>query len=183
MANLEIYIIGENKYSLFLCELAYSCGFIVKPFNKNLSAQSVSGKLFLLSIINNKERAKLSNRILELGGFIPNLIHPTSVIYPSAVLDSSGIYIGAYTNIHDNVFIKEGNIILSGVNIFKSCIISKFCFLSEGSTIGADTLLESFVTMGSGSISITNSCSVVGEGSHISSKKWLIRNIPANSKI
>ena len=100
-----ISIIGSGTYGEVLYELAIALNYNViafydDDFSKhgskingvpvigaiNMNQMPIANNSFIVAIGENNLRVKISNKILELGGKLPSLVHPTAQISPSAQL-------------------------------------------------------------------------------------------------
>ena len=110
----EVYIVGAGTYGEATCELAETLGFNVIGFYdedeiklntyvmnhrvlgkfSDLTREDIKNKNFIVAIGNNKVRFNIMEKINKLGGFLPNLIHPSAAVSPSAKL-GKGVYIQA----------------------------------------------------------------------------------------
>lgn len=168
----DIYIIGAGTYGEVMLELAKDCGYNVKGFyDDNRSDQDIMGvkilgrfsdckstdienNNFIVAIGNNKVRHDIMTRIINDGGNVPSLIHPTAKISESAVV-GKGVYIqmGAViwtkVSIGDFTIISPNTVIAHHTKIGHSCLISTLC------TVGASITVGDYTMMGIGSIAIT----------------------------
>lgn len=154
---------------------------ILGSFEKLFSESSLRGSNFLLTMGDNTIRAQLIERILQLGGNIPSIIHPTAVISRFAKISPIGVYISAFSHIQADTIIEQGTVILSGVNISHTNHIGKYCFIAGGSTIGAYTTLEDYVFIGQGALSISGKVKTIGNHAYIGARSLLTKSIEANT--
>ena len=110
----EIYALGVGHNTPVLLELAENCGYKIKGlyhYNENRTGEfehgfeilgsfddlfskgSLNGMSFLLTMGDNEIRTNLSEKIISLGGRVPSLIHPMSVISRFAKISPIGVYI------------------------------------------------------------------------------------------
>lgn len=96
----------------------YDHGFkIIGSFNDLFQKKSLQGLSFILTMGDNKIRESLTDLIISKGGSIPSIIHPSAVISRFAKIAPIGVYISAFTFVQADTEIKQGTILLSGVNI------------------------------------------------------------------
>lgn len=115
-------------------------------------------------ISNIKVRINIEQKIKAAGLIIPNVIHPTAYLEPSAKL-AQGIQVFAHAYIGSEVNIKENALINTGVIISHDCQIAAMANLSPGAilagnvSIGQNTLIGMGVTINLG-VSIGENCKV-----------------------
>ena len=170
----KIYALGVGHNTPVFIDLAIAAGYEIAGlyhFNSERTGQtdhgfeilgsfddlfrhsSLQGMCFLLTMGDNQIRAKLTSQILEKGGEVPSLIHPTAVISQFAAISPIGVYISAFSFVQADTAIGAGTVLLSGVNISHTNSIGRYCFVAGGSTIGAYTVMEDFVFVGQGVLS------------------------------
>ena len=90
---------------------------------------------------NNQIREKLYKKVRENGFAIPTLIHPSSVISPSAT-------IGKGTVVMPNVVLNAKATIGDGVILNSSCVIEHECIIDDFVHISPNVALAGNVTVG-----------------------------------
>lgn len=199
----EVYVLGVGKNTPVFIDLAESCGYVVKGLyhyneDKNgesdhgfkvigcteelLKSKTLKGRSFVLSMGNIKIRSQIYTQIKALGGKIPSLIHPTSVISRFATI-SDGVYISAFTHIQADTSIDENTVILSGVNISHTNTIGKNCFIAGGATIGAYTTIDDNVFIGQGVLTISSKVTVIGENAFVGARSLVTKSIEPNTVV
>lgn len=202
--NKTIYALGVGHNTPVFIDLAEACGYkviamyhyndertgefdhgfqIIGSFNDLFSEKSLQGKNFLLTMGDNKIREDLTQRIMKLGGNVPTLIHPTTVISRFADISTIGVYISAFTHVQADTTIDEGTVLLSGVNISHTNKIGKYCFVAGGATIGAYTNVKDFVFVGQGVLTISGKVPTIGEAAYIGARSLVTHEVPANAVI
>lgn len=200
--NKQIYALGVGHNTPVFIDIAEQCGYkiaglyhyndertgetdhgfdIVGSFKDLLSKTSLKDENFLLTMGDNKIRAQLIERILQLGGNIPSIIHPTAVISRFAQISPIGVYISAFTHIQADTMIEQGSVILSGVNISHTNHIGKYCFIAGGATIGAYTTMEDYAFVGQGALSISGKVKTIGKHAYIGARSLLTKSVEANA--
>lgn len=204
MGNRQLYALGVGHNTPVFIDIAESCGFevvglyhyndertgefehgfkILGSFSDLFSEKDLSNRFFLLTMGDNERRAELTEKILEKGGSIPSLVHPTAVISRFAEVSPIGVYIGAFTHIQADTVIGLGTVILSGVNISHTNRIGKYCFIAGGATIGAYTIMEDFVFVGQGALSISAKVGVIGTHAYIGARAILTKEVESFSVV
>lgn len=200
----EIYALGVGHNTPVLLELAENCGYKIKglyhynesrtgefdhgfeilgSFDDLFSKRSLDGMSFLLTMGDNEIRTNLSEKIISLGGSVPSLIHPMSIISRFANISPIGVYILPFTFVQADSCIGKNTILLSHVNISHTTTIGNSCFIAGGATIGAYTVMEDYVFIGQGALSISGKVSSIGEHSYIGARTLLTQNVKPNDVI
>ena len=196
----KIYALGVGHNTPVFIDLAIAAGYEIAGlyhFNSERTGQtdhgfeilgsfddlfrhsSLQGMCFLLTMGDNQIRAKLTSQILGKGGEVPSLIHPTAVISQFAAISPIGVYISAFSFVQADTAIGEGTVLLSGVNISHTNSIGRYCFVAGGSTIGAYTVMEDFVFVGQGVLSISGKVSRIAHHAYIGAGSLLTHDIAA----
>lgn len=197
----EIYALGVGHNTSVFIDLAEACGYTIKglyhfndertgendhdfeilgSFEDLLSKPTLKGMNFLLTMGDNKIRTDLSNHIIRLGGEIPSLIHPAAVISRFAKISPIGVYISPFTYVQADSSIGDNTVLLSHVNISHTTSIGKSCFIAGGATIGAYTIMEDYVFVGQGALSISAKAKHIGHHAFIGARSLLTRDVPCN---
>ena len=184
----QIYALGVGHNTPVFIDLAEACGYsiaglyhynnertgqidhgftIIGSFEDLFNRSSLRGMKFLLTMGDNQIRANLTSRILDKGGEIPTLIHPTAIISRFAHISPKGVYISAFTFVQADTTVDEGTVLLSGVNISHTNSIGRYCFVAGGSAIGAYTVVEDFVFIGQGVLSISGKVNRIAHHAYI----------------
>ena len=199
----EIFALGIGHNTPVFIDLALACGYkiaglyhynddrtgetdhgysILGSFD-DLFSQNIKGKSFLLTMGDNHIRASLTQRILDLGGEIPSLIHHTAVISVFATIHPVGVYISPFTYVQADSYIGQGSVLLSHVNISHTTRIGQYCFVAGGSHIGAYTEMEDFVFVGQGVLSISAKVKKIGKDAFIGAGSLLTHDVSAGTKV
>lgn len=200
----KIYALGVGHNTPVLLELAEACGYeviglyhyndsrtgesdhgfeIIGSFDDLFRQEDLKGKNFLLTMGDNLIRTDLSEKIVSLGGCVPTLIHPTSVVSRFAEVSPVGVYILPFTFVQADSRIGKNTILLSHVNISHTVTIGDSCFIAGGAMIGAYTTMENYVFVGQGALSISGKVSRIGERSYIGACALLTNDVKANDVI
>lgn len=193
----EIYALGVGHNTPVFIDLAESCGFkVVGLYHYNedrigtfdhgykilgsfgqLFETNLRGKNFLLTMGDNQIRSALSVKICELGGTVPTIIHPTSVISRFATISPIGVYVSAFSYIQADSYINRDTVILSGVNISHTNKIGKACFIAGGAIIGAYTMVEDYVFIGQGALTISSKVKSIGHHAYIGARALVTHDV------
>lgn len=204
MEQKEIYALGVGHNTPVFIDLALDCGYevvglyhynndrtgesdhgyeILGSFEDLFSKKSLKGQNFLLTMGDSKIRTGLSKKIIDKGGVVPTLIHPTSVISKFANISDVGVYISAFSFVQADSSVGENTVILSHVNISHTSHVGKGCFLAGGSIIGAYTNMEDNVFIGQGALSISGKVATIGHDAYVGARSLLTKNVPPNTVV
>lgn len=195
----ELYALGVGHNTPVFIDLAFDCGYQIKglyhynndrtgetdhgfnilgSFDDLFSHGNLTGKSFLLTMGDSSIRMNLAKKIIELGGNVPTLIHPTAVISRFATISKIGVYISAFSFVQADSFVGDNTVILSHVNISHTTTIGKGCFIAGGATIGAYTEVEDNVFIGQGALSISAKVKKIGAKSYVGARSLLTKEVP-----
>jgi UDP-perosamine 4-acetyltransferase len=204
MENKIIYALGVGHNTPVFIDLALSSGYIINglyhynsdrtgeidhgydiigSFEDLFNQNSLEGKSFLLTMGDTKIKEDLTKKIIAKGGKVPSIIHPSAVISKFATISPIGVYISAFTHVQADTVIKEGTILLSGVNISHTNTIGKYCFVAGGGTIGAYTNVEDYVFVGQGALTISGKVNTIGKNAFIGAGSLVTKSVEANTKV
>ncbi len=198
----KIFALGVGHNTPVFIDLAMDCGYdiaglyhynddrtgetdhgfkILGSFNDLFAHDSLQGQSFLLTMGDSQIRTELANRIIENGGDVPSLIHPTSIISQFAKISDIGVYISAFSFVQADSSVGDNTVILSHVNISHTTRIGNGCFIAGGAVIGAYTHMEDHVFVGQGALSISGKVKTIGQGAYIGARSLLTKNVPAHA--
>lgn len=196
-----IYALGVGHYTPICIELAIACGYtigglyhfcegktgvhdhgfsILGTFEDLFSKKSLKGMSFLLTMGDSKVRFNLYKQIIEKGGNVPTLIHPTAIVSKYASISPSGVLVFAFCDIQADSTIKEATIIGPYVNISHNNYINEGCFFAAKSIVGAYTTVGQCVFWGLGAISISGKVNNIGKNATIGAGALITKDVPSN---
>lgn len=194
-----IYALGIGHNSPVFIDLALACGYtiaglyhyndsrtgemdhgyeIIGSFDDLFAKESLEGMSFMLTMGDNRIRTELSDKIINQGGKVPTMIHPTAVISTFAKISEVGVYISPFTYVQADSSIGSNTILLSHVNISHTTHIGNSCFIAGGATVGAYTEMEDYVFVGQGALSISAKAKHIGHHAFIGARSLLTRDVP-----
>lgn len=200
ITNKTIYALGIGHNTPVFIDLAEACGYkvvglyhyndnrtgetdhnlkILGSFNDLYNKQNLTGMNFLLTMGDNFIRTEVSNKLRQLGGNVPTLIHPTAVISRFAKISQIGVYISPFTYVQADSSIGDNTVLLSHVNISHTTHIGNSCFVAGGSIIGAYTNVADFVFIGQGVLTISAKVPTIGEKAYIGARSLITHEVPA----
>lgn len=200
--NNQIYALGIGHNTPVFIDLAEACGYkviglyhynnkrtgeidhgleILGSFDDLYSKETLKGINFLLTMGDNIIRTEVSNKLRQLGGNIPSLIHPTAVISRFADISPVGVYISPFTYVQADSSIDDNTVLLSHVNISHTTHIGKSCFIAGGSIVGAYTNVKDFVFIGQGALTISAKVPTIGEHAYIGARSLITHEVSAHA--
>jgi sugar O-acyltransferase (sialic acid O-acetyltransferase NeuD family) len=194
----EIYALGVGHNTPVFVDLAEACGYRVAGlyhYNntrtgeldhgipilgsfKDLFSEGLRSKNILLTMGNMRIRRELHTRIVEAGGKIPTLIHPSSIVSRFANIAESGVLINPFCYIEAGASVDDGTVILSHVNISHNTSIGENCFIAGGATVGAYTVVEDYVFIGQGALCISDKVKLIGANAFIGAGALVTKPVP-----
>jgi sugar O-acyltransferase (sialic acid O-acetyltransferase NeuD family) len=109
----------------------------------------------VVAIGNNKLRSELTARLIDVGFEIATVVHPASIVSPSAVI-GCGTVIMAGAIIGTEAKLGIGVIVNSGANVDHHCVVGDFGHLgvnacmAGGSSLGVGTWIQAGSALGYG---------------------------------
>ena len=133
---------------------------------------------FLLTMGDNKIRTELTEKIISLGGDVPTLIHPMAFVSRFAKISPIGVYISPFSYVQADSSVGRNSVLLSHVNISHTTTIGESCFIAGGATIGAYTIVEDYVFVGQGALSISGKVKRIGRDAYIGARCLVTHDVP-----
>ena len=183
----QIYIYGASGHGLVVADIARACGYDEVVFvddgdNDFQSFEQISSNKNIpmaLGVGDNKIRKKLF-AIAEQNDFeIVTLIHPSSIVSPSAAIGKGSVVMPLVV-VNAKAQIGNGVILNSGCVIEHECIIGDFVHISPNAALAGNARVGELTHIGISSsviqgISIGSNC-IIGAGS------VAVKNIKNNKK-
>ena len=135
---------------------------------------------FFICIGHNSYREKLHKKIIEYGGNLVNIIHPSSFISKSVRI-GKGIFIGANVCIIHNTIIGDCTIINNATSIDHDNEIGDYVNISPGCHTSGRVIIKKGVFLGSGVTVIPDV--VINEDAIVGAGGVVIRNIDRQTKV
>ena len=179
----SIYIYGASGHGLVVADVAKSCGYEDIVF---LDDDNSKGFLtfddikenrdyhIAFGIGNNQIREKLYKKVKENGFFTPILIHPSSIISPSARIEE-GTVVMPNVVVNAKAYIGKCVILNSSCVVEHESIIGDFVHISPKVAIAGNVRIGDFTHIGIGSSVIQ--CLEIGKNSIIGSGSVVVKNI------
>ena len=167
----KLLIIGAGGHGRVVADIAALCGykeifFLDDNFNDQNVNSNIIGKSaefekylcshsFVVAVGNNNVRKKIQKMILQRGGHVVSLIHPSAVI-------GSHVNIGVGTVVMANAVINTGTDIGDGViintcsSVDHDCKIGDFSHISVGAHVAGTVNIGDVTMIGAGATVINN---------------------------
>lgn len=203
MENKNIFILGVGNNTPVYIDLAESCGYVVSGlfhYNEKRTGEQICGipildsseslfqkesleaMQFAISVGDNQIRARISERIREKGGYIPNLVHPSAVVSKYAEI-AEGVVVHSNSVVQAGASIAQDTVISYNASVSHTSTIGKACYVAFGSTIGAYVHIGDYVLVGQAAILISGKVENVGENSVIGAGSVVTRSLEANTTV
>ena len=185
----SIYIYGASGHGLVVADIAKSCGYenIVfldddtsKGFLKFEDIKENRDYHISFGIGNNQIREKLYKKVKENGFSIPTLIHPSSIISPSARIEE-GTVVMPNVVVNAKAYIGKCVILNSSCVVEHESIIGDFVHISPKVAIAGDVRIGDFTHIGIGSSVIQ--CLEIGKNSIVGAGSIVVKNIADFKKV
>ena len=182
-----IYIYGASGHGLVVADIARACGYADVIFvddgdNGCPTFEDIKNNNKIpiaFGIGNNSIRAKLFQKVQNSGFHIVSLIHPSSIISPSAKI-GKGTVILPNVVVNTKATMGDGVILNSSCVVEHECVIDNFVHISPKVALAGDVKVGKSTHIGIGScviqgINIGKNC-LIGAGSVV------VKNIKDNIK-
>lgn len=187
MNSKEIYLLGVGHGTPIFIELAEACGYhvaglyhyndartgqtdhgyaILGSFDDLLS-HDIQGKNFCLTMGDMDIKQSMSLQLLQQGGIIPSLVHPTSLISKWTDISTNGVLICSHCEIHNDTTIEEGCVLWPQAMVGHDSHLGAYTFMGPKSYVGAYTDVESKAFIGQCSVLISGKAKHIGKGALI----------------
>lgn len=192
-----IYILGVGRNTPVYIDLVQACGYkilglyhynkervddfdhgfpIVGAYEDLWSMPSLEGMRFALSQGDNTMRTSVFRKIIDKGGSIPTLVHPTAYVSQYATL-GRGVVVHINTVIHPDVIIGDNTVLSYNVSITHSTTIGSNCYFALGSLVGAYINIGNNVFVGIGANLISGKVQTIGDGAYIGAGSLVTKSV------
>lgn len=184
----SIYIYGASGHGLVVADIAIACGyediiFIDDGENEYPTFEDIkenSHTPIALAIGSNLIRERLFRRVEESGFKIITLLHPSSVISPTAEI-GKGTVVMPNAVVNAKATIGEGVILNSACVVEHECTIKEFVHISPNVALAGNVEIGRLTHLGIGSNVIQGL--KIGENVIIGGGSMVIRNIEDGQKV
>lgn len=196
----EIFVLGIGGSTPVFIDIAEACdykiaglyhyndertgendhGYPILGSFEDLYQSDIKGKMFLLSQGDMKIREEVTNKIKQLGGLIPTLVHPTSVISKYAKISEEGVVIGANCIVQADSVIKSNAVLRDMALVCHQTTIGNYCFVGPKALVGAHIVVENFAFIGQDTLLVSGKVGTMGANSLLGAGAVLTKELPAN---
>ena len=197
----EVYILGVGRNTVTIIDLVEDCGYHVHGllhynqdrigedyfgyriegcFEELLQSPSLEGMSFVLSMGNLSIRKSIYTRILELGGEIPTLIHPSCIISKKTTI-GHGTQIMPGSIVQGDSVVGDNTVITVNTVVAHSAKIGNHCLISGNVMIGAYSSVGDMTHIGQGSTVVSGKVNQIGTNCILGAGSVLISDMPDNS--
>lgn len=200
MKQKEIYVLGIGGSTPVFIDIAEACGYkIAGLYHYNddrtgeydhgypilgsftdLYQSDIKGKQFLLSQGDMKIRENVTNKLKQLGGIVPTLIHPTAIISKYAKISEEGVVIGANCIVQADSVVKPNAVLRDMALVCHQTIIGNYCFVGPKALVGAHIEVKDFAFIGQDALLVSGKVDTMGANSLLGAGAVLTKELPAN---
>ena len=198
----DIYILGVGHNTIVYIDLVESCGYNVAGLyhyekgrngdtyfghkiigdNESLFSSNLSGKQFAISVGDNKIRSSLYQRVIECGGTVPTIIHPSAIVSKYAQVEN-GVIVHANSVVSPDVIIEENSVVNSNSLVAHSSKMGKHCFIASNAVLGAYVTMKDYAFVGFGAIIISGKVSYIGQYAIVGAGAVVVSSVEDNSVV
>ena len=135
---------------------------------------------FVIAIGNNQTRLKLHHEILDAGGRVVSVVHPSAVVSPSAMIEKGSVVM-AQAVINARTTIGAACIINTGATIDHDCRIEPAVHISPGAHLAGGVSVGEQTWIGIGA-SVVNNVSI-GSNSIVGAAAGVLNDVPAGRTV
>ncbi|MBR1807883.1 MAG: transferase [Paludibacteraceae bacterium] len=196
----KIYLLGVGRNTPVSMDLAIDCGYEIAGlyhYNDERTGQmdhgypilgsfedllnsDIKGLNFMLTMGDNEIREKIFEKIMNKGGIVPTIFHPTAILSRYAIISDCGVIAGPYTEIQADTNIGRNTIISTNVVVCHGTTIKSNCFIGPKALVGACTKLEDNVFVGQASTIVSGKANVIGKYSLVGAGSLVTKSVPTN---
>lgn len=178
----SIYIYGASGHGLVVADIAMACGyddviFVDDGDNEYLTFEDIrrtSGIPIVFGIGSNSIRAKLFEIVKKSGFEVMSLVHPSSIISPSAII-GKGTVVMPNVVLNAKATVGDGVILNSSCSVEHECIIDDFVHISPNVALAGDVKVGKYTHIGIGSQVIQGI--IIGNNTVIGAGSTIVKNI------
>lgn len=131
-------------------------------------------------IIDQVIRAKIFERLIEAGLYLPAIIHPSAVVEESARV-GLGTQIFANSYVGSEAILDDMCMINTGAVISHDCLVGRYSHIAPGAMLAGAVIVKNNVLVGMG---VTTAIGVtIGEGARVGNGSIILKDVPAGKII
>lgn len=196
----EIYVLGVGGSTPVFIDIAEACGYKIAGlyhYNEDRTGEEdhgypilgsfedlyqsdIKGRMFLLSQGDMKIREEVTDRIKQLGGIVPTLIHPSAVISKYAKISNDGVVIGSNCIVQADSVIKSNAVLRDMALVCHQTTIGNYCFVGPKALVGAHIEVQDFAFIGQDALLVSGKVGKMGTNSLLGAGSVLTKELPVN---
>lgn len=199
----DIYILGVGHNTIVYIDLLEQCGYNIKglyhynedrvgeiyfgylicgSFADIFSRETLVGMNFALSMGDNSFRQMAFDKITNLGGNIPTIIHPKADVSKYATL-GKGVIIHSNSVVSADVIIENNSVVSCNCSIIHSSHIGANCYIAGNALVGAYITVADNVFIGLGATLISAKVENIGKNAIIGAGAVVTSSVNANTVV
>jgi sugar O-acyltransferase (sialic acid O-acetyltransferase NeuD family) len=143
-----------------------------------LRAEGVEG--LLIGFGENAGRADIAARALDAGLELPNLVHPTAFLYPTAKL-GVGVHVFPHGHVGPDAALGDGVLINTGASVEHDCVIEAGAVILPGARLGGRVHVGREASVGTGAILLPDAR--VGARAVVGAGAVVLREVPPGTTV
>jgi sugar O-acyltransferase (sialic acid O-acetyltransferase NeuD family) len=115
----------------------------------HLRAEGIAG--LLIGFGESRGRADIAARALAAGLELPNLVHPSAVVHPTATL-GRGVHVFALGHVGPDAVLGEGVLVNTGASVEHDCTVEAGAVILPGARLGGRVHIGREASVGAGAV-------------------------------
>ena len=182
----EIYVLGIGGSTPVFIDIAEACGYKIVGlyhYNNDRTGEYDHGFPILGSfedLYRSDIRKEVTDKLKQLGGLVPTLIHPTAIISKYAKISEEGVVIGANCIVQADCVIKPNAVLWDMALVCHQTTIGNYCFVGPKALVGAHIEVQDFAFIGQDALLVSGKVGTMGANSLLGAGAVLTKELPAN---
>lgn len=131
-------------------------------------------------IIDQVIRAKIFERLIEAGFYLPSIIHPSAVVEKSAKI-GLGTQIFANSYVGSQAILDDMCMVNTGAVISHDCVVGRYTHIAPGAMLAGAVIVKNNVLIGMG---VTTAIGItIGKGARVGNGSTILKDVPAGKII
>ena len=153
-------------------------GYKILGSFEDMFRKDIDGMCFLLTMGDMAIRELLTKNIIERGGIVPSIIHPSAHISKFASISSQGVIIGDRVELQSDVNVEQNVILRSDVTVCHNTKIESNVFVGPKALLGAYISVREFAFIGQGAILVSGKVDSIGKNSLVGAGALVTKTVP-----
>jgi sugar O-acyltransferase (sialic acid O-acetyltransferase NeuD family) len=125
-------------------------------------------------------RAGIAAKALEAGLELPNLVHPTAYLYPTARL-GVGVHVFPHAHVGPDAVLEDGVLINTGASVEHDCVVEAGAVILPGARLGGRVRIGREASVGTGAILLPDAR--VGPGAVVGAGAVVLREVRPSTTV